>query len=122
MIRMQHFWAAAVAILTLAATPAMAQKAGGILKIQHFDSPASMSILEESTRAAEQPTMAVFNNLVMFDQHVAQNSLDQIVPDLATKWTWSEDGKTLTFTLHEGVKWHDGKPFTAPTSNAPGIC
>ena len=41
----------------------------------HGDSPASMSILEESTIIAEAPMMAVFNNLVMFDQHVAQNSL-----------------------------------------------
>ena len=57
--------------------------------------------------------MAVFNNLVLYDQHVAQNSMDHIVPDLATSWSWSEDGKTLTMPLHEGVKWHDGKPFTA---------
>ena len=103
----------AFAMAALAALPAMAQKPGGVLRIQHFDSPASMSILEESTRAAEQPAMAVFNNLVLYDQHVAQNSLDHIVPDLATSWKWSADGKELTFPLHQGVKWHDGKPFTA---------
>ena len=49
-----------------AAEPALAQKPGGILRLSHFDSPASMSILEESTRAAEQPMMHVFNNLVMY--------------------------------------------------------
>ena len=56
--------------------PATAQKSGGVLKMPHGDSPASMSIHEELTIVAEGPMMAVFNNLVMFDQHVAQNSLD----------------------------------------------
>jgi peptide/nickel transport system substrate-binding protein len=110
---MQRLLAFSVAAFAFATAPALAQKPGGILQLQHFDSPASMSILEEATRAAEQPAMAVFNNLVLYDQHVAQNSLDHIVPDLAMKWNWSEDGKTLTFALREGVKWHDGKPFTS---------
>jgi peptide/nickel transport system substrate-binding protein len=105
--------AAAIAAMALAAAPAMAQKRGGILRLSHFDSPASMSILEESTRATEQPMMGVFNNLVLYDQHVAQNSLDVVKPDLATGWSWGEDGKELTFPLRQGVKWHDGKPFTA---------
>ena len=39
--------------------------------------------------------------------------MQSIVPDLATGWSWSEDGTELTFPLPEGVKWHDGKPFTA---------
>ena len=35
------------------------------------------------------------------------------MPDLATEWAWSNDGKDLTFKLRDGVKWHDGKPFTS---------
>src|SRR5438552_10701853 len=92
---------------------ALAEKAGGTLKISFFDNPASMSLHEEATGAALRPMMGVFNNLVMYDQHVAKNSPDSIIPDLATGWSWSEDGKELTFPLRQGVKWHDGKPFTA---------
>jgi len=85
---------------------AWAQKSGGVLRITHRDSPASMSIHEEGTISVVLPMMGVFNNLVVFDPHARQN-------DLAKSWTWSEDGKRLTFALREGVTWHDGKPFTA---------
>jgi peptide/nickel transport system substrate-binding protein len=88
-----------------AADAAFAQKTGGTLKISFFDNPASMSLHEEATGAALRPMMGVFNNLVMYRQDVAQNSPDSIVPDLATGWTWSEDGKELTFPLRQGVKW-----------------
>ena len=95
------------------ASPAMAQKAGGTLRIFQYDSPASMSIHEEALNSAENPAMAVFNNLVLFDQHQAQNRLDGIQPELATQWSWNADGTALTFRIREGVKWHDGEPFTA---------
>ena len=85
----------------------------GVLKIYHRDSPASMSILEEATNSTEIPMMGVFNNLVLYKQDVAQNSLQSIIPDLATDWAWNEDGSELTFRLRQGVKWHDGQPFTA---------
>jgi ABC-type transport system substrate-binding protein len=35
------------------------------------------------------------------------------VPDLATDWAWDDAGVRLTFHLHQDVRWHDGKPFTA---------
>src|SRR5690349_14692923 len=104
---------AGLLVVMTTAGPAAAQKSGGILRLSHFDSPASMSILEESTRAAEQPMMHVFNNLVMYKQDVAQASLQSVIPDLAISWSWNEEGTELTLPLRQGVKWHDGKPFTA---------
>src|SRR5216683_846841 len=98
---------------TTIATAAFAQQSGGTVKIGHFDSPASVSMLEESTAAVNRPMMAVFNNLVIYDQHVRQNSPKSIVPELATNWAWNEEGTELTLPLRQGVKWHDGKPFTA---------
>ncbi len=115
MNRRVHRFAAVSGLLAalFAAAAAFAQKPGGILRVYLWDSPASMSIHEEATLAAEGPMMGVFNNLVMYRQEVPQNSLESIVPDLATDWSWDEDKTQLTFRLRQGVKWHDGKPFTA---------
>src|SRR5438876_12062520 len=98
---------AALAVLavsdpTLAGEP----KQGGILRIYHRDSPGSASIHEGATYSVNIPFMPVFNNLVIYDQNVAQNSMNSIVPDLAESWAWSTDKKTLTFKLRQGVKWH----------------
>ena len=95
------------------AETALAQKHGGSLRIYFFDSPASVSIHEETTAAGQGPVMGVFNNLVLYKQDVPQSGLQSIVPDLASEWSWDEDKTHLTFRLREGVKWHDGKPFSA---------
>jgi peptide/nickel transport system substrate-binding protein len=110
-----HFLTAAAGFLIAisASDTACGQTQGGVLRVAHRDSPASMSTLEEVTISTVAPMMAVFNNLVMFDQHVPQNTLRSIVPDLATGWLWNEDGAELTFRLREGVRWHDGQLFTA---------
>jgi peptide/nickel transport system substrate-binding protein len=115
MNRLDRPWkfAACLAAALSLAGPAMAQKQGGTLKVYHRDSPGSMSTIEEASLSTSMPMMGVFNNLVVYDQHVAQNSLATIVPDLATSWSWSEDGTKLTFQLRDGVRWHDGTPFTA---------
>src|SRR6516225_1327631 len=105
--------ASALLIATSMSGTAFAEKPGGVLRIPVFDNPASMSIHEESAILAERAMMGVFNNLVMFDQHVKQNSVQSIVPDLATGWSWSEDGIELRLPLRENVKWQDGAPFSA---------
>src|SRR5438067_5752093 len=102
MVRRLFIAATAMLVTLCLGGAAVAQKAGGVLKMPHGDSPASMSIHEESTIVAEGPIMAVFNNLVMFNQQIAQNRLDTIVPDLATEWAWSEDGTVLTFKFRQG--------------------
>jgi peptide/nickel transport system substrate-binding protein len=99
--------------VTLFAVPALAEKQGGILRIYHRDNLPSASIHEEATISTVQPFMGVFNNLVVYDQQKAINSPETIVPDLAESWAWDGTATKLTFKLRQGVKWHDGKPFTA---------
>lgn len=50
----------------------------------------------------------VFDTLVYPDPDTLE-----FKPRLAKKWDIAPDGKTYTFSLQEGVKWHDGMPFTA---------
>ena len=49
----------------------------------------------------------LYNGLVFLDDKLDPK------PDLADSWTVSPDGKTYTFKLHPGVKWHDGQPFSS---------
>jgi peptide/nickel transport system substrate-binding protein len=100
-------------LLLMGVLPAAAQKAGGTLRIYNTSQPPSASIHEESTIATNMPFMAVFNNLVRFDPTQPRNGFDSIVPELADSWAWDASGTKLTFKLHPGVSWHDGKPFTA---------
>ena len=51
--------------------------------------------------------MSVYNNLILFDHHIAQNRLETMVPDLASIWEWNEDGTELTFTLREPERVED---------------
>ena len=98
------------------AVPAFAAETptrGGTLHVYHPDSPASMSLLEETTISVVAPIMSVFSNLVVFDPKVPQNSIKSVIPELATEWAWNDGGRQLDFTLRRDVRWHDGKPFTA---------
>jgi len=112
-VLLARFAAACLLTVLFATHGALAQKQGGVLRVTHRDNPPSASIAEEATISTAMPFAAVFNNLVMFDPDSPQNRLDRIVPELATSWKWSDDGRNLTFQLHDGVKWHDGQPFTS---------
>src|SRR5262245_12101004 len=103
----------AVLLLLIGQGAALAEKHGGILTVVAQDSPGGLSMLEEATIYSMGQMAGVFNNLIMFDQHVKQNSMDSIVPDLATGWSWSDDGRALILPLRQGVRFHDGTPLTS---------
>ncbi len=111
-MRVMKWLLLAIASLALG-SPALAQKQGGVLRVTHRDSPGNLSIHEMGTVSVIMPMMGVFNNLVIYDQHAPQNTLDTVKPELATSWAWNQDGTKLTFQLRDGVSWHDGKPFTS---------
>ena len=64
---------------------------------------------QEQTFLVTIPMSPVYNTLVMFDPH----NYPQIIGDLAKSWTVSDDNMTYTFTLHQGVKFHDDSALTS---------
>ncbi len=61
--------------------------------------------------ASSDSEIAVLNNV--YDYLVDVDSGNNIIPRLASSWTVSEDGLSYTFSLVEGVKFHDGSPLSA---------
>lgn len=97
------FWVAP--ILLAADEP----RRGGILQIALAGDPPSLDMHQELTFMVAQPLGPVYNNLIHFDPH----NYPEIIGDLAKSWTVSDDYLSYTFTLHEGVKFHDGSVLTS---------
>src|SRR5262245_29330387 len=82
---------------------------GGVLRVAHAADPPSLDTHQEHTFAVNIPMAPVYNTLVMFDRH----NYPKVIGDLATAWTVSAGGLTYTFTLHQGVTFHDGSELTS---------
>ncbi len=89
-----------------------APRRGGILKIGGSEPPLLNPMVESAIRVSR-PSAPVFNSLVMIDPGQEEVSIERVVPSLAERWEISPDKKVYTFHLRRGVKFHDGKPFTA---------
>jgi peptide/nickel transport system substrate-binding protein len=61
-----------------------------------------------SPDARMQASTIIYEPMMIFNKATAQ-----LVPWLATGYTWSNNDSVLTFTIRTGVKWSDGQPFTA---------
>ncbi len=78
-------------------------------------SPQQIVIGENADLGGYDPgtTMSPFIRCLVFNSLVELDADFKLVPALAERWTMSPDGKTWTFTLRQGVKFHDGSPLTA---------
>jgi peptide/nickel transport system substrate-binding protein len=107
------FMLSVVLVVGLWAAPAVMAdekpRRGGILNAALAANPPSLDMHQEQTFAVAQPLGPIYNNLIVFDPH----NYPQIIGDLAKGWTVSADYLTYTFTLHQGVTFHDGSPLTS---------
>ena len=90
-------------------SPAAAQpKWGGTLVVGVYTDPKFLNSNYDFDGQAYYQNSNILSKVVSYDYRTGT-----LHPDLATKWDVSADGLTYTFALREGVKWHDGKPFTS---------
>ena len=95
-----------VAATAVAAAPEASSKTR--LVFAGNQEPASIDVVTMSGNVNEREVAAqIFETLVYIDQS------QTIYPGLALSWDRSEDAKVWTFKLTQGVKWHDGREFTA---------
>lgn len=102
---------AAVSPAGLLRSPDANPKRGGIFKAGGLGDLAHYDIHQCATLACINPYLANFDNLVRFSPF--EPGLTVVTSDLAKSWEISADGLTYTFRLRDGVKFHDGTPFSS---------
>ncbi|WP_439273833.1 ABC transporter substrate-binding protein [Pseudochrobactrum sp. HB0163] len=93
-------------------TPSVEPARGGRLVVAADSEPANLNPAIIASNGVFYVASKVIEPLAEQVYADAQHP-DGLKPLLATGWQGSEDGLSATFTLREGVKWHDGKPFTS---------
>ena len=78
---------------------------GGILRRGGYVDPAHYDLMQVSSVSNSFKQMMLLNNLLRYNPLDAGKT---IIPDLATDWDVSDDGKVWTFPIREGVKFHNG--------------
>lgn len=93
----------AVAGAALADTP----KRGGTANVVIQPEPPGLMLGLLQNGPTQMVAGNIYESLLKYDHDL------EPMPSLATEWDVSDDGTVYTFTLKEGVLWHDGEPFTA---------
>jgi peptide/nickel transport system substrate-binding protein len=83
------------------------QDGGTTLKIARNQASDTLDPHKSGLLVAHEVMWQIYDSLIYLDEK------GEVYPGLATAWTFSEDNKTLTFKLREGVNFHDDTPFDA---------
>lgn len=105
---MNKLLAGVAAAVLLAASPTLAQTPPDVLVVGQIAEPQSLDPQVSTAANDFRITTNIFEGLVRF-----KDGTLEVEPALATDWTISDDGLVYTFTLREGVTFHDGTPFNA---------
>ncbi|WP_019172601.1 ABC transporter substrate-binding protein [Pseudaminobacter salicylatoxidans] len=100
--------AAAILALCAAITPVFAQTPPNVLIVGQIAEPQSLDPHTVTATNDFRILVNVYDGLVRY-----KDGTLEVEPALAESWTVSEDGKTYTFELRQGVKFHDGSDFDA---------
>jgi peptide/nickel transport system substrate-binding protein len=95
------------AVVSAASSAQTTAQRGGTLVMVVQPEPPTLAAYQSTSGPIGQVSTKVYEGLLEYDFNL------QPIPGLAKSWTVSPDGKTITFKLQEGVKFHDGKPFTS---------
>ncbi|TCP61660.1 peptide/nickel transport system substrate-binding protein [Rhodovulum bhavnagarense] len=90
--------------------PAAAQTPPGVLIVGQIAEPKSLDPAAVTAVNDFRILVNVYEGLVRYEPGTLE-----VAPALATDWAISEEGTEYTFTLREGVTFHDGTPFNAET-------
>lgn len=93
-------------VAALAALGMTAAQAESVTAVMH----SSLRVLDPIMTTAH---ITRNHGYMIYDTLLATDADNQIQPQMVEGWTVSDDGKTYTFSLREGLKWHDGNPVTA---------
>jgi len=98
--------------LALVAATGHAQKKGGDIVMAQQAQPPTLDVMTTTAQATRNIGMHIFETLVTRDEN------GNVINDLASKVDTSADGLSYTFTLREGVKFHNGKEMTSADAKA----
>ncbi|WP_425405522.1 ABC transporter substrate-binding protein [Hwanghaeella sp.] len=100
-------WMAPIVVATTLAQGALAQTDGGRLDVVVQPEPPGLMLGITQNGPTQMVAGQIYESLLRYDEKL------QPQPSLAKSWEISADGLTYTFHLQEGVKWHDGTPFSS---------